>query len=250
MVDRLLKKELDSIFTFSKVKLYFDQDHLCEGYFFDLFVSIHSEKIQLADEGEKYFELVNSVEEADFIFIPIPLSDLLGRAGGRKCIQYHDSLASTFQKTLVMVSDADLLFDPGVENYLLLTPGPYKSMKQQMAIPALLQQDPLKKWFNGQWKPVSKQKEISVGFCGQATSNFLKNIKDHLQYFWLNGEKLLGKSKHLYIPFFLAAKERADLLDTLEQSSVIKTDFLKRERYKGGAKSDEDQKRLEFEFFK
>jgi hypothetical protein len=48
---------------------------------------------------------------------------------------------------------------------------------------------------------------------------------------------------------FFAAYERAKILHHVEKSSLVKTNFLKRERYRGGAKNQEDHLKMELEFF-
>jgi hypothetical protein len=250
MDDITLRNELDKIIKFSRVKIYFDSLKLPLGYVFDLFERKDNGTIILNKESESCFEKVSDPKNADFIFIPVPLSELNGTQEGMDIIAFHREISILFHKPLLLVSDADLLFDPGFKDVILLTPGAYKSMGNQVSLPALLPNDPLEKWFHGEFKIIEKFDRVSVGFCGQATSNFLKTVKDHLQYLGLNAMKVIGRSRYLHIPYFMAASERAALLSSLENSNLVQTDFLKRERYKGGAKSDQDQKRLEYEFFK
>jgi hypothetical protein len=148
-----------------------------------------------------------------------------------------------------IVSDSDLIFDPGYKELIILTPGPYRSLANQIAIPALFPQDPYLKWYGEIWIPIVNPSQFCVGFCGQATSHILKFWKDHFLYFHLRLRKIFGDKRYLYIPYFFAAKERAKILNCLEKSLLVKTNFLKRERYKGGAKNQEDYLRMEAEFF-
>ncbi|HAS58141.1 MULTISPECIES: exostosin family protein [unclassified Algoriphagus] len=238
--------EKDSL---QQVKLYFDQSFFSEGYVFDLFLRSTDGSIQINSEATDYFTIVEKPEDADLIFIPVPLSELVKNQIGREKIKSHVQIGRAFNKKVFVVSDADLIFNPGFDDVIILTPGAYKSLPNQISIPALLPKDPYSKWVGEVWEPIQDLSRFSVGFCGQATSHGLKYLKDRLQYLQLNAKKLLGDKTHLYIPFFFAASERAKILNHLEKSSLIDTDFLKRERYKGGGKSEDDLMQLESEFF-
>jgi hypothetical protein len=246
MKTSISSNSIDDIFP---IKLFYDSSKISNGIVFELFVRSLDSQIVLNQSLESYFLYSDDVSDSDLIFIPVLLSELVNNSIGKDSIRFHVELARQYKKKIFIVSDSDLIYNPGYADFVILTPGSYRSFKNQIAIPALLPEDPFLKWYGGVWSPIIDQSQFRIGFCGQATSHVLKYLKDHFQYLHLNLRKLAGDKRHLHIPYFFAANERAKILNCLEKSSVVKTNFLKRERYKGGAKNQEDHLKMEAEFF-
>ena len=78
--------EKDSL---QQVKLYLDQSFFSEGYVFDLFLRSTDGSIQINSEATDYFTIVEKPEDADLIFIPVPLSELVKNQIGREKIKSH-----------------------------------------------------------------------------------------------------------------------------------------------------------------
>jgi hypothetical protein len=122
-------------------------------------------------------------------------------------------------------------------------------MENQVELPALLPYDPIHRWQNGNWAPKIFKGEIEIGFCGQATLNPLKFLKDWYTIESLRCKKKNRKSPFLYIPRFLPAFERGRLLHSLENSKGLKTNFLFRSHYKAGATTTANKNKVEKEFY-
>ncbi|WP_439488460.1 hypothetical protein [Algoriphagus sp.] len=230
------------------VKLFFESQ-LNNGYLkFELFSSDATGEIRVNEFAKPYFQLCSTPEEADWIFIPYLLSSLIDERG-KTIIKSHAAVARNYGKPLTIVSDSDLVYDPGVRDIVILSPGPYASLGNQLALPAILKEDPIEKFHNGEWFPITEFSSISMGFCGQATQHLLKTAKDTLNLIKLRVQIKRKQSPYLYIPFFLAAYERAKLLGFLQKKSLFKTDFIFRKKYKAGANTAVDKLQVEKEFF-
>lgn len=151
-------------------------------------------------------------------------------------------------KTFIL-SAGDWVIDIAGYTGYLLTPGAYFSDPRQIAIPATLPNDPLVKYAAGELRPLNKTDLPKVGFCGQATSNPLKLLKDWYMYFSVKREIKNGSSHFWNMPVFYAAWERSRMLRYAKKSNQLKCDFIVRTHYKGGSKSKSQFEIVEREFF-
>ncbi len=213
---------------------------------FEIFEYSGKEGLVISEQAKEFFVLENNIENADWVVIPEFLTTLLTPVG-KDLIKKTSQLANSSRKPFGVFSNADLIIDPGVKGVFLFTAGAYSSIPRLMEIPALLPDDPIQKWYQGIWEPWHAEDAL-VGFCGQATINPAKMLKDSLKIYRLRRDFKKGKSPFLFVPNFLPAWERARILRWLQVSS-IKTDFIFRSRYNGGANSPEGKEKLEKEFF-
>lgn len=215
---------------------------------FEIFEKNSKEGVNISELGAPFFKLTEDPKTADWITIPIFSSGLTSEQG-KELIQQAHEIATKYQKPLSIFSNSDIIVDPQVSPVTIFTPGSYASMKNQVELPALLHYDPIQIWQNGNWKPLEYNGEIKIGFCGQATRNPLKFIKDWYTIESLRFKKRNGNSTFLYIPRFLPAFERGRLLRSLESSKGLKTNFLLRSHYKAGATTTADKNKVEKEFY-
>lgn len=230
------------------VKLFCEQNNYPNRLTFELISGDKYGQFTIHELAKPWFQITSDPSDADWIMIPYLLSSLID-GEGKNVIQSHSFIARKYEKPLVIVSDSDLVYDPGVSDILILSPGPYASLGNQLALPAILKEDPVKKFYQGKFTPITEFTDISLGFCGQATENLLKTAKDALNLLILRRQIKQKRSPYLYIPFFLAAYERAKFLKFLQKKSKFKTDFLLRQKYKAGANTLNEKAQVEKEFF-
>lgn len=214
----------------------------------EVFCHMGENKIGISEQASEWFEKVEDPSKSDWILIPAFTSSLACEAG-KTLFQKSSELAKKFGKQFGVFSNSDLIVDPGVKDVTIFTPGAYASMKNQVNLPALLPFDPIMKLNQGNWSPAKEYFVPTIGFCGQATRNPLKAAKDLLKISSLRVKKKFKNSPYLHIPFFLPAFERGKLLHSLEKSPLLKTDFILRSRYKGGAVSSVEKNRVEKDFY-
>lgn len=204
--------------------------------------------IYIAPIAQRYFSIVENPEQADWVVIPAFTTQLL-HPRGEKLLTSAVELAKRIQKPLALFSNSDFILSPSNANAFVFTPGAYKSNPFQIDIPATFDQDPFEKWNFGHWEPAPHSQKPSIGFCGQATRNPLKALKDAMTFSKARLRKQLGYSHSDSGPIFLPAWERARLLEVFEKDGRFQTDFVLRTKYKGGATSEEQKRQVEREFF-
>ena len=213
---------------------------------FEIFEYSGKDGLMISGQAKDFFVLEKNIEKADWVIIPEFLTTLL-TPFGKDLIKKTCQMANSARKPFGVFSNSDLIIDPGVKDVFLFTAGGYSSIPRLVEIPAILPDDPIQKWYQGIWEPWNSEDAL-VGFCGQATINPAKMLKDAMKISSLRRDFKKGKSPFLIVPNFLPAWERARILRWLQFSS-IKTDFIFRSRYNGGAKSPEGKEKLEKEFF-
>mgnify|MGYP002654999873 CR=1 FL=1 len=227
------------------LKLYIPKFEWGNHLMIEIFARGSDGKAEISKEGASFFTLVDNPENSDWILIPAFISSMT-HEGGKQVIHETHKLAQRYSKPFGVFSNSDLIVNPGVESLYIFTPGAYGSFKNQVELPAVLPYDPVLRWMKDGWSP---QDRVSVGFCGQATRNPLKTIKDFLTVEKLRLNKFLGLSPFLHIPRFLPAYQRGLLLHSVRKSKLIQTDFILRSHYKGGASSVADSLRVEEDFY-
>lgn len=98
--------------------------------------------------------------------------------------------------------------------------------------------------------PTLKKEVPIIGFCGHASLSSLKKAKEITKCLIENGKRLVRNPLNkVYEPLFASAYERAKLLQYLEQSNQVKTNFIYRENYRGGAITEEQRTATTLEYY-
>ena len=98
----------------------------------------------------------------------------------------------------------------------------------------------------------TRQKEILpvIGFCGHTDLSFLKRIKEDVKFLRENFKRFFQNPfRSDYEPLFPSAFERAKLLQYFEQSNKVKTNFIYRKHYRGGAITKEQREQTTLEYY-
>jgi len=230
------------------IKLYIPDCKSSGQPIFEIFEKYEQGEIKIATLASPFFQLCQNPKDADWISIPFFSSSMTGPEGKNLIHQAH-VIAEDLGKPFAIFSNSDIIVDPKVTPVFIFSPGTYAKMENQVELPALLPYDPIHRWQNGDWAPKIFKGEIEIGFCGQATLNPLKFLKDWYTIESLRCKKKNRKSPFLYIPRFLPAFERGRLLHSLENSKGLKTNFLLRSHYKAGATTTANKNKVEKEFY-
>lgn len=213
---------------------------------FELFSVDEKNNLSISNIAPSEFSLVEKAADADWIMIPMFITSLASSTG-KEFIKNTAELAQSLNKPFGVFSNSDLIINPGVDDVFVFTPGAYATYPNLIELPATLPYDPVLRWKKGIWSPWNPSGPV-LGFCGQATINPIKMLKDALKISTLRQELRRGASPYLTIPNFLPAWERARILRKL-QITGLKTDFILRSRYKAGANRAEEKEKVEKEFY-
>lgn len=232
----------------SKIKLFIPPYSYQGKRIFEIFSFSKPSQLAIAEDARQFFELSTSIQDSDWIIIPVFTTELLDKSG-RDLIKHSALLARENKKLLGVISNSDFIVDVEVDNAFVFTPGAYQSKPRQIALPATLPDDPYLKWIGTDWKPLPISTSPTVGFCGQATSHPLKALKDIYTFGTAKIKNKLGLSLSNPGPIFLPAFQRKKVLAYFEKDPRIQTDFILRDRYRGGAVNPSQKVQVEREFF-
>lgn len=99
-------------------------------------------------------------------------------------------------------------------------------------------------------EPIAKRDLPVVGFCGHATQSTLKRVKELAKCLKENGRRFLQNPfRKDWEPLFASAFERAQLLRSFENSSLIKTNFIYRDHYRAGAQTDLERQQTTLQYY-
>ncbi|EAZ82407.1 exostosin domain-containing protein [Algoriphagus machipongonensis] len=230
------------------VKLFIGEGDFKSNPLFEIFQYEENGSIGISPLAKPFFRKVEEAQDADWLLMPVFITSLTSPKG-QELIKEFVNLGKKCQKPVGVFSNSDYLTDPGSKDVWIFSPGTYRSIQNLVELPAVIPFDPVEKWFKGDWRPLDKSKSNSLGFCGQATLHPLKALKDYLKLSQVRKEIDRGISPFLYVPFFLPVWERGRLLKNLSKHKSLKTDFVLRQKYRGGYGSEEHAIKTEREFF-
>lgn len=98
--------------------------------------------------------------------------------------------------------------------------------------------------------PLDKKEFATIGFCGHATFSFTKKTKEIIKCLFENSKRFFKNPfNSVYEPLFASAYERAKLLTYLNKSDKVKTNFIYRVNYRGGAVTEEQRTATTLEYY-
>lgn len=98
--------------------------------------------------------------------------------------------------------------------------------------------------------PHAKPEKPLIGFCGHASPNSIKRIKEIIKCLLENGKRfLMNPLRKDWEPLFASAYERWKILKKLQASPKLDCQFIYRENYRGGAKTNQEKEKTTFEYY-
>ncbi len=197
----------------------------------------------------KYYSLTDNIEDSDIIVLPLEYAFMLKN--------YNNYLnpffkhTKKFNKPIWIYSGGDFgisLEDPQIYNFRL---GGFKSKLNDRTIilPSFVS-DPYLEYLNKTFTPLKKEEAPSIGFVGHAKDGNVKLIKEFLIYLGINIKRLSKLEFTDYQSFYPSSIKRAKYLNYLKLDDFLETDFIFRDKYRGGFTSEENKKKTTIEFYK
>ncbi len=142
-------------------------------------------------------------------------------------------------KPLLFFTGGDFGITPtSYQHYHLYRMGGYlsKNNGNEFAFPNFFP-DPAAKYFNNEDLTVYDKPEMPViGFCGQGKTTTFKTILDYIRTTKRYVEHKLNRNPYDTEAIESTTYNRSELLDTLEQSKLVETNFIRHTKYRGGVK--------------
>lgn len=153
-------------------------------------------------------------------------------------------LAIVNNKLTVCWTSGDSGVTPPLQHFHLYRLGGYLSRNEgnQFCFPSFIP-DVAKAHFNGKIpEPYAKTPKPVIGFCGQGKAGYRKLIIDIARVLKMRLYKLAGRTYEDAEELRCSAFDRSAMLDILERSPLIITNFIRHKQYRAGAKTAEEKK--------
>ncbi|MHA7943497.1 exostosin domain-containing protein [Formosa sp. 3Alg 14/1] len=194
------------------------------------------------------FEFVLNPEDCDLFLFPVTVDYMLG-SGRKKEIETFIEHAKNNCKKVLVFTTGDIGITLDFSNIIILRLGGFNSkiVHETFIMPPFIK-DPyitLKHSFS----TIEKEEYPVIGFVGHANGTFIKLVKEVISYLKLNIFRLL-RIKHIdFQPFYPSSLLRYKYLNLLEKAKTTKTDFIYRNNYRAGVKSNQDIEITTLEFY-
>ena len=201
--------------------------------------------------SEKDFQFTNHLEEADVVILTMAWNYYVKTKQEELAIAFVEECAASNKKVIAFNEGDFGVRIPYFENLMILRPSGYKSKytANEYALPSFIA-DPLKKYY--QTDEVFLRPYLSkpvLGFCGQANPSSLNAIKEKGSTGLRNLKAYLGISKNEPQQLLSTSYLRASILNNLQKSSALKTNFIFRKKYRAGVTHDKDSHQTTLEFY-
>ena len=229
------------------LKLYTDTKFLTEAYrkkVFPLLFDLHFLK---NTELLSYYELVDEVEKSDIVVFPIDYSQFIKfREAFKSLLQ----LAKKHDKPIWIYSGGDYGFTNYIRNSYTFRLGGFKSKldANTFILPSFVN-DPYENYIQNNFSVFKREDKPTIGFVGHAQLGFKKYIKEYISYL----KYCLKRIFHLIIAdkqvFYPSSIKRAQCLQKLQKSTLLKTNFILRKHYRDNKQKAFDKEKSREDYY-
>jgi len=201
--------------------------------------------------SEKEVEFVDDLKEAEICILTMSWNYYLETHQYDLAVDYiHKANTAGKQVWTWMSGDFGVKLNLDA-NFIVFRNSGHKSQlsNQHIGMPVFIS-DPLKQIYNTTELLMPEyNSKPTVGFCGQANSSFKQSLKEiaiRLKYYI---DHQLGRTYDSPQPIQSTSLLRAKLLKKLEASKFIKSNFIKRQKYRAGIKENKAKHKTTLEFY-
>ncbi len=196
----------------------------------------------------QFYSLAEKPEIADIIILPLDYGYM------QRCykneIKPFLNKAKELRKTIWIYSGGDFgisLNDESIYNFRL---GGFRSKfnDRTVILPSFIS-DPYSTYIKESFIPLEKEKDLSIGFVGHAKSGVLKFIKEYVGYLEISLKRFFKIEYADYQSFYPSSIKHFKYLKILQSSKELKSNFILRNRYRAGVKSQVDKEQTTKEFY-
>ncbi|WP_221258873.1 exostosin domain-containing protein [Flavobacterium okayamense] len=232
----------------NKIKLFTDFNKVAEaphfGYVFPLVEYLLKKSYNL----ENFYHVTDSVEDADFIALPLSV-EYLWQTQQKEYYQRFLDVAKKNHKKLLVFTSGDAGKTIHDESVITIRLGGFKNkLAKNTFIMSPFFEDPIEK-YNLNFYTIDKNEKPSIGFVGHSAAGFKKVVKEFLVFTKVNFRRLLGKDATDFQSFYPSSVKRFYFLKKIESLTTIQANFIHRAKYRAGSVSENDRFKTTIEFF-
>jgi hypothetical protein len=240
------------------LSIYYPKDHYDSNFraeLFDLlklFISSDSSHSSQIVNDEYGFSITCAVDinSCDFVILPMSWNYYMINNKTDIALNLLEIGKNAGKKVLIWTSGDFGVKIPDFSHVLVLRQSGYRTKldKRHIGLPVFIE-DAFIKYFSEQNLLRRRFEKPKVSFCGQAKGSFLKYAIDWLRVVIHNSKFYLGVSFYEPQTLYPSTLLRFRVLSKLESSKRINSNFIRRKKYRAGAKSLADRRRTELEFY-
>ena len=231
-----------------KIKLFTDLkilENVPKGYIFPVIDYLH----QGTQNMSEYYQIASSISESDIVVLPVAVDFLLNNKKQQYVNDFIENAKKATKKVLVFTSGD---FGTTLKSSDVITirlAGFQSKFKNATYIMPPFIDDPYV-FLNKDITYLEKELVPKVGFVGHSATGIVKLTKEFLIF--ANGilKRTIKKDHTDYQFFYPSSFFRFKYLNILKDSPRISCDFILRNQYRAGVKTEADKHRTSFEFFK
>lgn len=232
------------------LNLYTDKSFLTpehRGKVFPLLLDLHYKECKIISQS---YSIIESVEEADIIILPLEYNYICGLEPKIKSKYLELSKRNNIPLWIYSGGDFGFSFkDKEIYNFRL--GGFHSKLNANTFIMPSFIVDPYEYVLKTEFSILKKEPLPSLGFVGHSDDSFFKLLKECMVYLKINIFKRGLKKQHLdYQSFYPSSIKRARILKKLNTSQLLKPNFIFRDQYRGGVKTEAEKTKTTLEFFK
>lgn len=181
------------------------------------------------------YEITDNISECNFAVLPMAW-EYYYITGKKKLLSSYLEKVTSSGKKIFTQTCGDFGVTPLNKDVLILRANGYQSRRliNQHALSAFIH-CPMKEFFNRDEIIVrDKQDQPLIGFCGQSVSSFRKNIVDVIRTIYRNSKYYAGISIYEPHALYPSTLLRQRVLEVIEKDNRLKTNFIKRDKYRAG----------------
>jgi hypothetical protein len=192
------------------------------------------ERVSKYGEWIKKIDIVDSIKNCDLV-MPAHYVNFYYQDNKQRLTNYNKH-ANNHYKVTVCWTNGDWGVTPKLINYHLYRYGGYlsKNKGNQFCYPRFFVIDPVTAYYNNtldihQKKPLKPV----VGFCGRASNSQFFVMEDLVKNYGRLALKLINKRHEDFEKYYGSSLKRYEILQQLEHSDLLDTNFIKNEQYFG-----------------
>ena len=188
------------------------------------------------------FEIVQNRNESVFFLLPFCWNYYVETDTISVAERFIEEARENGKKILIWVTGDYYFPIPQFDNIIGFYTSPYKSMQnvKTNALPVIIT-DPLLLIGRGSIEIQQYNSTPSIGFCGQSDPNLIVSSIKFIDLLWQEIKYFLHLSRYYSGPIIPPTHLRKKVLDILEKTQNIKTKFIRRNQYQGGAPKNKEE---------
>jgi len=209
------------------------------------------ERIAMYHVSENNFQFAKTLEDADVAVLTMAWNYYVHTGQVDKAEGFVRACGASGRKVLVWNAGDFGVKIPKYDHLIIFRESGYRSKfaENEYTLPSFIA-DPLKKYYQTQHPfllPYSEKPRI--GFCGQASLSQVRAAKELLLTASRNLKYHIGMRQEEPQTLIPTTYLRAAILDRLQQSDLVATDFILRKQYRAGVTANKDRHATTLEFY-